>query len=104
MNFYALIGTLSLAILALLIYGICDFARYLRQERESQELRDLEQRNQERLDLIEFWFSAGKREGLKQEAARHQQELFDLLVEGANMIVDAQSGGKKPGRPRNKKT
>jgi len=65
MIFYALIGTLSLVILALLIYGIRDFARYLRQERESQELWDLEQKNQERLDLIEFWFAAGKRDGLK---------------------------------------
>ena len=104
MIFYALIGTLSLVILALLIYGIRDFARYLRQERESQELWDPEQKNQERLDLIEFWFAAGKRDGLKQESARHQQELADLLIEGANMIVDAQSGRKKPGRPRNKKT
>ena len=71
--------------------------------RAKRDQTEREQRNQERLDLIEFWFAAGKREGLKQESARHQQELFDLLVDGANLIVDAQSGRKKPVESRKKK-
>ena len=93
---------LCTCLLLFLALGIAPFLKRSLHEaklaRAKRDQTEREQRNQERLDLIEFWFAAGKREGLKQESARHQQELFDLLVDGANLIVDAQSGRKKSGR------
>lgn len=62
--------------------------------RVEREREVLERRSRERLDQIDFYYHAGKREGRREEFARIQKAL-DLLVDGAREVVAAQSGGKR---------